>query len=192
MKKSGVDEQFEERERLLTDIIDLMKAYEEGSSKEKAHARMKADGIEASGLTCRRLAMGELSDEDLFGSDISDEGYDTSNSEDKKKITDVQTPKNKKKRSRSVIGSRSAKKVTKQERLAGLMDTVVKGIATMNDGKEDKKEIERIRAESAICQAKLRIEHEERQEERRILAEAKRDEKQHEFMLQLIKFMKEK
>lgn len=65
LKKSGVDEEFEEREQLLTDIVSRIEAYEEGCAKEREFQKQKMTGIEASGLVCRSLAMQSLQEQRL-------------------------------------------------------------------------------------------------------------------------------
>jgi hypothetical protein len=124
-----------------------MQAFEEGSAKEKTHARATADGIDASGVICRRLAMGEVAEEESHS--IDDSSSDNSGQEDQaNRVENRQSskfiiPKGKeKKRSRSSSGQSSTKKITKRERLDGVMDCVVQGIANMNDSGNKLAELE--------------------------------------------------
>ncbi|CAK4138882.1 unnamed protein product [Aphanomyces euteiches] len=59
MRKSGVPEDFEEREALLTDIKTRIDDYVEVDAARKDTDKKKKEGIETSGLMLRQLAMGE-------------------------------------------------------------------------------------------------------------------------------------
>ncbi|KAH9105504.1 hypothetical protein AeMF1_018705 [Aphanomyces euteiches] len=59
MRKSGVPEDFEEREVLLTDIKTRIDDYVEVDAARKDTDKKKKEGIETSGLMLRQLAMGE-------------------------------------------------------------------------------------------------------------------------------------
>lgn len=63
MRKSGTVEQYEERERLLQDIIAQMGDWQEQINAEKGGRDAKQQAIESSGELLRRLAMGELDDD---------------------------------------------------------------------------------------------------------------------------------
>ncbi|CAK4718668.1 unnamed protein product, partial [Aphanomyces euteiches] len=57
--ESGVPEDFEEREALLTDIKTRIDDYVEVDAARKDTDKKKKEGIETSGLMLRQLAMGE-------------------------------------------------------------------------------------------------------------------------------------
>ncbi|CAK4541114.1 unnamed protein product [Aphanomyces euteiches] len=59
MRKSGVPEDFEEREALLTDIKTRIDDYVEVDAALKDTDKKKKEDIETSGLMLRQLAMGE-------------------------------------------------------------------------------------------------------------------------------------
>ncbi|KAG9400819.1 hypothetical protein AC1031_010257 [Aphanomyces cochlioides] len=60
LRKSGVPEQYEEREMMLGDIEQRMDDFNEVKQVQVEADKKKQEGIENSGLILRRMAMGEL------------------------------------------------------------------------------------------------------------------------------------
>ncbi|KAG9399044.1 hypothetical protein AC1031_012479 [Aphanomyces cochlioides] len=60
LRKSGVPDQYEEREMMLGDIKQRMDDFKEVKQVQAEADKKKQEGIENSGLILRRMAMGEL------------------------------------------------------------------------------------------------------------------------------------
>ena len=194
MKKSGVDEEFEEREQLLCDICERMLAYEVGSLKEKQFAKSKADGIENSGVKCRQFAMmTQVEQRDQNDENGGETEWLDDDDDDDGSNAGMSTPAAKRRRPSS--SSSNSKKISRNDRLNSLMDGIATGIASVsdNDAKLAKiaanQAIEQARVEAAIRQEELRLQHEERMQIRREEADRERDAKQQQFLLKLVSMM---
>ncbi|KAI9995666.1 hypothetical protein PInf_012731 [Phytophthora infestans] len=79
-RSSGTTEEYNERDVLLQYIVTRMDDWKERQDSEKQLQRAKDNGIEASGVLMRRLAMGELVEElqsdTNSNSDEGNEGQD--------------------------------------------------------------------------------------------------------------------
>lgn len=196
LKKSGVSEEFEERELLLTDIVSRMMAFEEASAKEKAYAKARADGIEVSGVTVREMAMQSMGpilsdDDDAASNDGDDNELDDDDTSSVSTVSTVSTtastPQSGKKRQSLGQPSGRRYKLSRRDRLDAVMETVLGGLQA-----GDANKLAKIKAvhETTIEVERMRLEHAERQEQRRIVAEQQRDAKQHEFMLHMIELLR--
>ncbi|GMF64003.1 unnamed protein product [Phytophthora fragariaefolia] len=64
MRKSGTVEEYEEREVLLQNILNQIQDWNDKEAEEKERKTAKQRGIESSGALLRRLAMGEVAEDD--------------------------------------------------------------------------------------------------------------------------------
>ena len=133
MRKSGATEEFQEREELLTDIKSRVDDWSTDVLAIKCQAQSKKTGIEKSGEVIQRMA--------IHGQD------DCSSVSGESDSGSVQRPKKR-------------QKISKREKLDGLMLTVQRAIsdAAQRNEHKDQHDQERLEFERKEAQERLRME----------------------------------
>jgi hypothetical protein len=160
MRKSGATEEFAEREQLLTDIKNRADDWNTTTKSNKALEQAKAKGIEKSGEVVRRLAIEGSTDDGGSDSEQSD----------------------------SERTSAKRRKITKRDKLKGLMSAIQGAISDSAQHTTEKLKIERERLEFDKSQALRQAEDSQRlfqESERRL----NNDQKMFDFVLQMGKIM---
>eukprot|EP00644_Phytophthora_capsici_P003717 jgi/Phyca11/38983/gw1.82.98.1 len=119
-RSSGTTEEYNERDELLQDIVTRMDDWKERQDSEKQLQRAKDNGIEASGVLMRRLAMGELAEELQSDTNSNSDGGNEGQDEGANAGTSLSGSQ---KRGHRASSGR-ATKVGKIERVAAVTDAI--------------------------------------------------------------------
>ncbi|KAG1707045.1 hypothetical protein DVH05_026262 [Phytophthora capsici] len=188
-RSSGTTEEYNERDELLQDIVTRMDDWKERQDSEKQLQRAKDNGIEASGVLMRRLAMGELAEELQSDTNSNSDGGNEGQDEGANAGTSLSGSQKRGHRA----GSGRATKVGKIERVAAVTDAIAMAITEMNKGNPEKYVYLNSRLQFEKDEAERKRDHELKLEQQRQEAERARDERmqaaerdREKFMLQLL------
>ncbi|SPQ99091.1 unnamed protein product (mitochondrion) [Plasmodiophora brassicae] len=209
LKKSGVEEEFTEKQELLTDIVTRMDDHLTMTAAAKAELTGKKEAVEASGAIMRELAMREMGYESLddenngdtvLNGEVSGENLTNASSDNPMEIASPSPHQpNRMKRTGDF-----RRKISKRQKLDAFSDAIEAGVSQSNQAQADKLQILQQGLAFDMDNARRLLEFEERQrqrdeereerqrqrdeerEERQRLRDEQRDERQQQNMLAIV------
>ncbi|XXQ30266.1 No apical meristem-associated C-terminal domain-containing protein [Plasmodiophora brassicae] len=180
LKKSGVEEEFAEKQELLTDIVTRMDDYLTMTAAAKAELTGKKEAVEASGAIMRELAMREMGyeslddDENIGGTvlngEVSGENLTNASSDTAMEIASPSPLQpNRMKRTGDF-----RRKISKRQKLDAFSDAIAAGVSQSNQAQSAKLQLMQQRLAFDMDHARRLLEFEERQR----LRDEEREERQ--------------